>query len=199
MDALIRLSRWIDALNEKVGQATIWLILAVTLISAINATVRKAFDISSNAFLEIQWYLFSAVFLLGAGYALLKNVHVRIDVLVSRFSPRVHAWIDILGTMFFLLPISVMVIWLSWGVFMTAYTSGETSPSAGGLILWPARLLVPVGFTLLALQGVSELIKRVAFLQGHIKLDAADEASAEELLAEDIRRMQEAKGGARHD
>ncbi|MFT4173157.1 MAG: TRAP transporter small permease subunit [Rhodocyclaceae bacterium] len=175
--------------------ATIWLILLVTLISTANAIVRKAFDISSNAYLEIQWYLFSAVFLLGSGYALLRNVHVRIDVLVSRFSPRVHAWIDIFGTIFFLFPITLMVIWLSWGVFMTAFSTGEMSGSAGGLILWPARLMVPVGFTLLFLQGLSELIKRVAFLRGRVKLDAADEASAEELLAEDIRRMQGIKEG----
>lgn len=192
----LRFAFAIDRLNEWVGKAAVWLVLVMTVISAGNAVVRKAFDISSNSLLEIQWYLFSGVFLLCAGYALQKNAHVRIDIISNRFGPRVNAWIDILGTLFFLLPIVVLVGWLSWWVFLESWHSGEMSNSAGGLIIWPARLLVPVGFGLLLLQGLSELVKRIAFLAGHYQPPGgAPEKSDEEKLAEEIRRSRAAQEG----
>jgi TRAP-type mannitol/chloroaromatic compound transport system permease small subunit len=184
------LSRGIDRLNERIGQKLYWLILATVLISAANAIVRKAFNYSSNSFLEIQWYLFSAVFLGCAGYTLLRNEHVRIDVIAGRLSKRAQTWIDILGTLFFLLPMALLLTWLSWPVFVEAYSRHEVSTNTGGLIVWPARLLVPVGFALLTLQGISELIKRIAFLRGLIP-DPSEKVvvkTAEEQLAEDILR-----------
>jgi len=191
VQALLTLSRAIDALTDRVGKATIWLVLIMTVISALNAFVRYAFDYSSNGWLEIQWYLFSAIFLLSAGYTLMRNEHVRIDVVSGHFSPRVHAWIDIIGTLFFLAPMAVAVLYLSWPIFVNAYLTNEHSSNAGGLIVWPVRLLVPVGFGLLILQGVSELIKRIAFLQGLIADPNAKEQgpSAEEQLAEAIKKQ----------
>lgn len=174
MGALLRLSRLIDALNQGIGRSVYWLVLLAVLISAGNAVSRYLLNISSNAWLEIQWYLFSAVFLLCAGYTLLKNEHIRIDIVVGRFSPRVLAWIDIFGTIFFLLPMALMIMWLSWPIFINSFVSQEYSGDAGGLIRWPAKLLIPVGFFLLAVQGVSELIKRVAFLMGLIDYPGAD-------------------------
>lgn len=168
MDALLKFSRLIDALNQRIGRFAYWLVLAAVLISAGNAIVRKAFQASSNAFLEVQWYLFSAVFLLGAGYVFLHNAHVRIDFVANRFSPRLRNWIDIFGVLFFLLPLCVMLIDLSWPLFVNAWKSGEMSQNAGGLIRWPVYFLVPAGFALLLLQAVSELIKRIAFLRGLI-------------------------------
>jgi TRAP-type mannitol/chloroaromatic compound transport system permease small subunit len=184
------LSRLIDRLNERIGQAFYWLVLVTVLISAANAVVRKVFNYSSNGLLEIQWYLFSAIFLLLAGYTLLRNEHVRIDVISSRLSKRAQTWIDILGTLFFLLPMAILLMWLSWPVFVDAYQRNEVSTNAGGLIIWPARLLVPVGFFLLVAQGVSELIKRIAFLNGLIP-DPSEKhvaKTAEEELAEEILR-----------
>jgi len=168
MQTLLRISRAIDALNAKIGQALIWLVLVMALVSAGNAAFRYLFNLSSNAWLELQWYLFSAVFLLCAGYTLLNDEHIRIDVVSSHLSRRTQIWIDIVGTLFFLLPVSIFIMWLSWPVFMNAWTSQEISSNAGGLIRWPARLLVPLGFFLLSLQGFSELIKRVAYLRGLI-------------------------------
>jgi TRAP-type mannitol/chloroaromatic compound transport system permease small subunit len=190
VSALLSLSRLIDRLNERIGQAFYWLVLVTVLISAANAVVRKVFNYSSNGLLEIQWYLFSAIFLLLAGYTLLRNEHVRIDVISSRLSKRAQTWIDILGTLFFLLPMAILLMWLSWPVFVDAYQRNEVSTNAGGLIIWPARLLVPVGFFLLVAQGVSELIKRIAFLNGLIP-DPSEKhvaKSAEEELAEEILR-----------
>lgn len=193
---MLRFAAAVDWLNERVGKAAIWLVLVMTLISAGNAVVRKVFDISSNSLLEVQWYLFSGVFLLGAAYALQKNAHVRIDVLVHRFGPRAQVWIDILGTLFFLLPIAGLVGWLSWGVFVEAWESGEMSNSAGGLIIWPARLLVPIGFALLFLQGLAELVKRIGQLNGSYRPPQSEpEKSDEEKLAEDIRRARAAQEG----
>jgi TRAP-type mannitol/chloroaromatic compound transport system permease small subunit len=191
LKALLALSRAIDALNERVGRTVCWLILAAVLISTANAVVRKTFNVSSNSFLEIQWYLFSVVFLWCAGYTLLRNQHVRIDVIAGRLSPQAQAWIDILGTIFFLMPMALTIMWLSWPVFVEAYQRHEVSTNAGGLIIWPARLLVPTGFFLLVIQGVSELIKRVAFLLGMIPDPAQKqhEKSAEEELAEEILRQ----------
>jgi TRAP-type mannitol/chloroaromatic compound transport system permease small subunit len=191
LNALLSLSRAIDKLNERVGLTVSWLVLAAVLISAANAIVRKAFNVSSNSFLEIQWYLFSVVFLFCAGYTLLRNQHVRIDVIAGRLSPQAQAWIDILGTIFFLMPMAITIMWLSWPVFVQAYQRGEVSTNAGGLLIWPARLLVPIGFFLLVIQGFSELIKRVAFLKGLIPDPAQKqhEKSAEEELAEEILRQ----------
>jgi TRAP-type mannitol/chloroaromatic compound transport system permease small subunit len=148
----------------------LWLVLAVTLISAANALMRYGFGMSSNAWLEIQWYLFGAIFLLAAGYTLKHNGHVRVDVLYGRWPPRVRAWIDLLGAALFLLPLCVLMVWLSWHGFIESFQRGELSSDAGGLIRWPVRLLIPLGFALLGLQGVSELIKRVAFLRGQGEL-----------------------------
>ena len=164
--------------------------LVAVLISAANAVVRKAFNYSSNSFLEIQWYLFSLIFLFCAGYTLKNNEHVRIDIISGRMSARGRAWIDVFGTLVFLLPMAVLIMWLSWPVFVDAYQRHEVSTNAGGLIIWPARLLVPVGFMLLILQGLSELIKRIAFLQGLIP-DPGERIvvrTAEEELADEILR-----------
>ena len=169
MTALLRLSRLIDALNEGIGKLVMWFVLAAVLISAGNAIMRKAFDISSNAFLEIQWYLFAAVFLLGSGYVFLRNAHVRIDFISTKLSKRTNTIIDIFGIVLFAIPLSLILVSLSWPVFERAWVSGEMSQNAGGLIRWPVFLLVPLGFSILALQCVSELIKRVAFLTGHTK------------------------------
>jgi TRAP-type mannitol/chloroaromatic compound transport system permease small subunit len=168
MRALLALSRGIDALNERVGRIVLWLVLAMALLSSINAISRYLFNRSSNAWLEMQWYMFAAIFLLCAGYTLLHNEHIRIDVVSSHLSRRTRIWIDIFGTLFFLLPMAILILKLSWPIFMNAWDSGEMSSNAGGLIRWPARMLVPLGFALLSLQGISELIKRIAFLQGLI-------------------------------
>ncbi|MGE5517874.1 MAG: TRAP transporter small permease subunit [Bacteroidota bacterium] len=166
MTLLLRLSGLIDRLNTAIGRAVTWGVLVMTLISSGNALIRYVFNDSSNGWLEIQWYLFSAVFLLCAGYTLLNNEHVRIDVISNRFGPRAHAWIDLLGGLFFLLPMAVLILWLSWPIFWNTLTSGEMSSDAGGLIRWPAKMLIPLGFALLVLQGISEVIKRIAFLMG---------------------------------
>ena len=165
MTALLRFSKIIDAFNELVGKLTMWLVLAAVLISAGNAIMRKAFNLSSNAYLEIQWYLFAAVFMLAAGYVFLHNAHVRIDFISSRLSKRTNAIIDSLGIVIFTIPLCVILIDLSWPYFMRAYVSGEVSENAGGLIRWPVLLLIPLGFAILMLQSLSELIKRVAFLR----------------------------------
>ncbi len=193
MDAMLRISRWIDRLNERVGKCVYWLVLVAVVVSALNAIVRKVFNYSSNAFLEAQWYLFSAIFLLCAGYTLLRNEHVRIDVVAGRFSRRTQAWIDVFGTVFFLLPMALVFVYLSWPIFVRTWVHEEISGSAGGLVIWPARLLVPIGFSLLALQGLSELVKRIGFLRGHAPdpgLSPHDRA-AEQELAEENRRIAE--------
>lgn len=196
MTGLLSLSSLIDRLNTLVGRLTMWLILATTLISSGNAIVRKAFDISSNGLLEIQWYLFAAVFMLGAGYGFLKNSHVRIDFISSRLTDRTRNWIDLGGIILVLFPLCVLLITLSWPFFVNAFNNGEMSQNAGGLIRWPVYILVPLGFGLLMLQGVSELIKRIAFLRGVIPDpiggDAAksdDQIAAERLEAELAERL----------
>lgn len=166
MKSLLALARAIDKLNEHTGRAVRWLVLVTVGIAAANAIALWLLRDSSNAFIEIQWYLFGAVFLLAAGDTLRHNGHVRVDVLYARLPPRARAWVDILGSVLFLLPLCVLVIWLAWPGFIESFTSGERSPDAGGLIRWPVRLLIPLGFALLALQAVAELIKRVAFLRG---------------------------------
>lgn len=167
MGALLKLSKVIDTINEWIGRLVMWLVLAAVLISAGNAIVRKAFNIGSNAFLEVQWYLFSAVFMLGVGYVLLKNAHVRIDFISNKLSKRTNAIIDALGIVVFTIPLSIIMIKLGWPLFLQAYQTGEMSQNAGGLIRWPVLLLVPLGFAILTAQALSELIKRLAFLTGH--------------------------------
>ena len=166
MQRLLYFSGLVDRLNQRIGNSILWLILVTVLISAGNALVRKVFQVSSNALLEVQWYLFSAVFLLGAGYALLKNAHVRIDFVASHLSRRMVHWIEIVGILVFLLPLCVMLIDLSWSLVLNAWVSGEMSQNAGGLIRWPVYLLLPSGLALLLLQGIAELIKRIAYLRG---------------------------------
>lgn len=198
MNALLTLSRQIDALTERIGKSAIWIVLIVVLVSTGNAVMRYAFNYSSNALLEIQWYLFGLIFLLCSGYTLLRNEHVRIDLLSAKLSKRGRTWIDILGILFFLMPMAVAILVLSWPVFLHAFESGEMSNSAGGLIVWPARLMVPVGFALLILQGVSELIKRIGFLRGLCPdpTEKRNAKSAEEELAEAI-QARKAKEGRR--
>ena len=185
MTLLLKLSQLIDWLNERVGKGAFWLVLIMAVISAGNASYRFVFNDSSNGMLEIQWYLFAAVFLLCAPYTLQKNEHVRIDVLSGKLSPRGLAVIDIIGTLFFLLPMVVLVLYLSVPLVAESYKINEYSANAGGLIRWPVKILLPIGFTLLALQGVSELLKRVAFRMGLIGDPNSKEKgpSAEEELA----------------
>lgn len=166
MRAVLGLCGAIDALNTQVARAVKWLVLASILISAVNAVMRKLFSLSSNAYLEAQWYLFSAVFLLGAAYTLLKGEHVKIDIIYAHLSRRAQIVIEILGTLFFLLPFTIITLYISWPAVMAKIVSGEVSQNNEGLPLWPAWLLIPLGFGLLTLQGVSELIKRLAFLAG---------------------------------
>ena len=194
MQALLFLSRAIDRLNAFVGKYSIWLIFAATFVSAANAIVRKVFDTSSNAFLEVQWYLFAWSFLVAAGYTLLHREHVRIDVLNSRLSKKAQVWIDIFGFAFFLTPLCIAILYLSIPEVIQKYTSGEMSGNPGGLIRWPVWVAIPVGVTLLMLQGWSELIKRVAFLrgQGPDPMGKLTDKSAEEELLEAL-RAEEAK------
>jgi TRAP-type mannitol/chloroaromatic compound transport system permease small subunit len=173
MSGLLSLSRAIDAINTFFGKAVSWLLLAAILISAINATTRKLFNLSSNAWLEAQWYLFSAAFLIAAGYTLLNSEHVKVDLLYSRMSRRTQIWIEVLGTIFFLFPLCLITVYLSWPIVVSKFISGEVSNNTGGLILWPAWFLIPMGFALLALQGLSELIKRIAILRGDMPDEVA--------------------------
>lgn len=171
MRPMLALARLIDAINDRVGRAVAWLVLAAVLVSSGNAASRYAFSLSSNAWLEIQWYLFSAIFLLAAGYTLRHDAHVRIDVLYGRYSPRARAWLDILGGLFFLMPMALLILYFSWFVFMQSYVGHEVSSDAGGLVRWPVKLLMPVGFGLLVLQGLSQIVKRIAFLRGMAPLE----------------------------
>ena len=193
MQALLVFSRGIDGLNAWIGRYVIWLILASTVISGVNAIVRKVFNYSSNAFLEVQWYLFAAAFLLAAGYTLLQREHVRVDVISSRLSKRTQIWIDLLGFLFFLTPMCLVVLWYGIPFFLQGFESNEMSSNAGGLLRWPVYLMMPLGFGLLMLQGFSELIKRIAFLRGLIDdpMVKRVEKSAEEELAEAIRQAKE--------
>ena len=191
MQALLKLSGVIDRLNAFVGKWVAWLILAAVVVSATNALIRKIFNVSSNGFLEIQWYFFAAVFLLCAGYTMLRNEHVKIDVIAHLFSKRKQMWIDIIGIVFFLFPFVVAVIYLSWPLFVNALQTGEMSQNAGGLIRWPVYMMLPVGFALLGIQGISELIKRFAFLGGliddptrKIQQKTAEQELAEAILAQ---------------
>ena len=188
LDALLKLSAGIDSLSNQIGKLIRWLVLGSVLISAGNAIIRKTFNISSNAFLEIQWYLFAGVFLLGAGFAFMRNVHVRIDFISGKLSKRTNAIIDVAGIIVFLVPLCLIMVWLSWPLFSTALATGEMSQNAGGLIRWPAYLLMPVGFGLLLTQALSELVKRIAFLRGQRAepMSVEGHKSDDELLAEEL-------------
>jgi TRAP-type mannitol/chloroaromatic compound transport system permease small subunit len=188
LDALLKLSARVDAFSNLIGKLIRWLVLGSVLISAGNAIIRKAFNISSNSFLEIQWYLFAGVFLLGSGFAFMRNVHVRIDFISGKLSKRTNTIIDILGIVIFIIPLCLIMVWLSWPLFTTALATGEMSQNAGGLIRWPAYLLMPLGFGLLFVQSLSELVKRIAFLKGLRDEPMSVEAgkSDEEILAEEL-------------
>jgi TRAP-type mannitol/chloroaromatic compound transport system permease small subunit len=168
MSFLLSLSKYIDALNERIGLGISWALLLAVLICSGNAIVRYSFNISSNAWLEIQWYLFGAIFLLASSYTLRRNEHVRIDVIVGRFSKRTQAWVDVVGFIFFLLPATLLILYFAVPFALESVRNQEVSSNAGGLIVWPAKILIPIGFLLLTLQGISELIKRVGFLMGKI-------------------------------
>ncbi|NUO87650.1 MAG: TRAP transporter small permease subunit [Cupriavidus sp.] len=172
MSSLMRISRLIDAVNAFIGQWAKWLVLLAVLVCAGNAIIRYTFSISSNAWLEMQWYMFAGVFLLGAPYTLRRDEHVRIDVIAGRFSERTQVWIDIFGILFFLLPISAIILWLAIPYFWLSYAGHEMSGNAGGLIRWPAKFLIVAGFALMILQGLSELIKRFAYLKGELPFSA---------------------------
>ncbi|MCB1958373.1 MAG: TRAP transporter small permease subunit [Rhodocyclaceae bacterium] len=167
MTALLKFAHAVDWVNDKIGRATIWLVLLASLISAGNAFSRYGFNASSNAMLEVQWYLFAAVFLLCSGYTFMRNEHVRIDLVSNRLTAKGRNWVDIVGIVFFLLPVCYMIVTMSWPSFMESYVNDEQSSNAGGLVRWPVRLLIPVGFMLLGVQSLAELIKRVAFITGH--------------------------------
>ncbi len=192
MATLLQLSRLIDRMSELIGKSVAWLVLAAVLISALNAAVRKAFNTSSNAYLEIQWYLFAAVFLLAAGYTMLRQEHVKIDVISGRFTKRTQIWIDIIGLAFFVLPLVYTVVHLSLPLVIRSYVMNEYSSNAGGLIRWPVFALLPLGFLLLGIQAVSELIKRIAFLKGLVPdpTQKPQGKTAEEELADFLKQKE---------
>lgn len=198
MGALLSISRVIDAINLFVGRWISWAVLVVVLVSTFNALGRKFLHSGSNAWLELQWYLFGALFLLSSGYTLLKNGHVRVDVLSSKLSKRRQIGIEIAGTLLFLMPAAVLIMVLAWPMFWDAWVTQEASPNAGGLIRWPAKLLVPVGFSLLIAAGVSHLIKCVGFLMGRCPDPTARESakSEEEKLAEELKARLDAEATA---
>jgi TRAP-type mannitol/chloroaromatic compound transport system permease small subunit len=200
--ALLPLSRFIDRLNERIGRIAAWAILVAVLVSAVNAIVRKVLETSSNAWLELQWYLFGAVFMLCAAWTLKSNEHIRIDILSNKLSKRGRDWVDVFGHVFFLFPFVAVMIWLLAPFFWRSYASGEVSSNTGGLLIWPAKGLILLGFILLLLQWASELIKRVAILRGDLEDAAAGgghhvaaEAEAARLLAEAERERHAAKAG----
>lgn len=170
MEGLLKLSRGIDAVNDRFGTVANWLVLLACVISAGNATSRYLFSASSNAWLEVQWYMFAGMVLLGGPYTLKVNEHVRVDLLYSAVSERTRLWIDILGCLLFLLPMCLILVYFTWPWFLESWRIDEMSSNAGGLIRWPVKLLLPVGFALMALQGISELIKRVDALVHHHQL-----------------------------
>ena len=184
------LSRLIDSLNEKIANTVSWALLAAVIICAGNALIRYIFNASSNAWLEIQWYLYGAMFLLAASYTLKRDEHVRIDVIVGRFSKRTQVWIDLFGFLLFLLPVCLLILYDAIPFARISIMSQEMSSNAGGLIVWPAKLLVPIGFALLILQGISEIIKRIAFLAG--KIDGHEFAKHQTTPEEEIEAIKQA-------
>lgn len=204
MSFLLSLSRRIDQFSEWIGRWVAWLVLAAVLISTGNAISRKAFDMSSNAFLEIQWYLFAAVFLLASGYTMMRQEHVKIDVISGRFSKRTQIWLDVVGICLFLFPFIILVIKLAMPLVINAYVTQEVSSNAGGLIRWPVFALLPIGLALLGMQGVSELIKRIAFLKDLIPdptkkqgAKTSEEELAEFLLNKEVAAREAALLGAK--
>ena len=171
MQPLLALSRIIDTINRHLSKIATWLVLLSCVISAGNAFSRYAIDVSSNAWLEIQWYMFAAMFMLGASYTLCRNEHVRVDVLYGQLSTRAQIWVDLVGGLLFLLPATLILAWMSWPVFYNSWAGAEMSSNAGGLIRWPVKLFLPLGFALVSLQGISEVIKRIAMLTGHMPAD----------------------------
>lgn len=169
MKTLLVLSRWIDEANRHIGKIAIWMVLVSCVVSAGNALSRYGLNMSSNAWLEIQWPMFAAMFMLGASYTLAKNEHVRVDIFYAHVSTRTQIWIDLIGGLLFLLPAAVILAWLSWPVFYKVWVSNEMSGNAGGLVLWPVKIFLPLGFGLLVLQGLSEIIKRIAMLTGDME------------------------------
>lgn len=192
MRSLLAISRAIDAVNTKLGKAVAWLLVVAVVVSATNAIVRKLLHTSSNAWLELQWYLFSAAFLFCAAWTLIANEHIRIDIVNNAFSKRLRNWIDMIGHVFALMPFCIVMIWTSVPFFLTSYRLGERSFSAGGLPQWPAKLLIPVAFTILFVQAVSEIIKRAAIMRGHIP-DPYDAPQSHPAEAETERLLQTAK------
>ena len=188
MDSLLKFASAIDSVNTRVGRAVSVLILAMTLVSALNALSRKLFSVSSNAFLEAQWYLFAAVFLLAAGYTLLRNGHVRVDVVHAHLAARTRLWIELAGTLLFLIPFTVLVIRYGWPYFLDSVANREVSLNAGGLAVWPVKLLIPLGFLLLLLQGISQVVKVIGALQGRLPEQAVTTTTAQqEVLDERLR------------
>jgi TRAP-type mannitol/chloroaromatic compound transport system permease small subunit len=197
LNAILKFCAAMDWLTERIGRSVYWLLLVAVLISTVNAIVRRAFDMSSNAYLEAQWYLFAAVFMLGAGYVFLHDQHVRIDVVAGKLKRRTQVWIDIVGIAFFLIPLCVFIIWTSLPSVQLAIETQEVSANPGGLIRWPLYVLVPIGFALLALQSLSELFKRLAFITGHgPDPHAKPEKTDDELLLEELSREAAAKAAA---
>jgi TRAP-type mannitol/chloroaromatic compound transport system permease small subunit len=191
MQALLALARGIDRVNAFIGKGVIWLILLAVVISAGNAVSRKLFDLSSNAWLELQWYLFGAAFMGAAAYTLQQNEHIRIDVFYGSRSRKTQHWIDLLGHIFFLLPFVALMAWLLWPYTVQAYVGGQVSSNAGGLIIWPARAILLIGFIMLTVQALSEIVKKIAVMQGlmedpHPFISAQEQAlhEVEELVAE---------------
>jgi len=172
MRPLLALSAGIDWINEKIGSVCSILVLAACVVSAANAMIRYAFGYSSNGWLELQWYMFAILVMFGASYTFKRNEHVRVEIFYLTLSERGQLWLDMIGTLFFLIPSCLLLAYLSWPFFMQAYNVGEVSGNAGGLIRWPIKFVIPAGFVLLALQGVSEVIKRIAALQGYVTIDA---------------------------
>jgi TRAP-type mannitol/chloroaromatic compound transport system permease small subunit len=192
MNALLAFSRGVDWFTEPLGRGLFWLLLLAVIISALNALSRYAFAMASNAWLEMQWYLFAAIFMLGAGYVFLHDQHVRIDVLAARLPRKAQVWIDVVGITIFLIPLCLFIVWSSWPPVARAIETWEVSSSPGGLLRWPLYILVPIGFSLLALQSLSELFKRVAFLSGHGPDPHAKlEPTGEQLLLEQLKREQQ--------
>lgn len=201
MQFLLSVSRLIDAVNLRIGRWVSWAVLLVALVSTANALGRKLMHSGSNAWLELQWYLFGALFLLASGYTLLKNGHVRVDVLSSKLSRRKQIGLDIFGTLFFLMPAAILIMVLAWPMFWESWVTQEASPNAGGLVRWPAKLLVPVGFTLLIAAGISHLIKCVGFLMGRCPDPMARESTQteEEKLADELKARLDAELAAAHN
>lgn len=194
MRGLLGLSRFIDRMNEIIGKSVAWLILVAILVSAVNAVIRKIFNVSSNSWLELQWYLFGAAFLLAAAYTLKQNEHIRIDIVYGAFPRRVQHWIDLMGHLLFLMPFTLLMIWYFVPYVSLSYRNGEVSNNAGGLTIWPAKALLLIGFSMLALQGISEIIKKIAVMRGVIEdpnpfISAHEQAELEgRLLAGEVEK-----------